>query len=73
MHIEPSQKARDLNLKPGEWQLFCPDCHFKVEKNTAAPPVCPDCGSRLHVAREDGNAHANNRLPNSDSRLSRGV
>jgi len=40
------------DLKPGEWQLYCPQCGFKHEKNAAARPICPDCGTRMQVAKE---------------------
>lgn len=54
MECDVSDKARALNLHPGEWQLFCPNCDFKEEKNAAINPTCPECGSRLHIASEKG-------------------
>lgn len=40
------------DLKPGEWQLFCPHCDYRGEKNTAEKSICPECGERMHVAEE---------------------
>lgn len=40
------------DLKPGEWQLFCPHCDYRGEKNTAEKSICPECGKRMHVAEE---------------------
>lgn len=49
---EPSEQAKALRLKDGEWQMFCIDCGYKADKNTAQSPLCPQCGNRLHLARE---------------------
>lgn len=56
MHVPVSDKARELNLQPGEWQLFCSVCDFKAEKNTAMNSRCPECGKQLHIASEPDSA-----------------
>lgn len=42
------------DLQKGEWQMFCPntECNFRLDKNEAASPICPNCGTRMHVANE---------------------
>lgn len=41
------EQMRPLDLKPGEFQLWCGNCGFKFPKNAAAVPECPDCRSRF--------------------------
>lgn len=47
-----SVKHIPKDLLPSESQMFCPNCGFTLEPNTAARPECPDCGERMRVASE---------------------
>lgn len=52
-HLTADEERRSPHhqLKPGEWQLWCRKCDFKVEKNAAAHPICPNCGDRFAIAK----------------------
>lgn len=52
MHIQVTDEARSLDLREGEWQLFCPTCGYRAEKNTAQSSKCPECQYGLHLVEE---------------------
>ena len=35
------------NAKVGDWIMYCPDCSFQHEPNTAAKAKCYECGSSM--------------------------
>lgn len=36
-------------LKEGESFLGCPNCWFRLNPQTAAKPVCPECGTSMRI------------------------
>lgn len=35
--------------QPKDQLLFCPDCTWQADEPVGMKPICPDCGSRLHM------------------------
>ena len=44
--------AKRVELVDGEFVMYCKECWWAADKNTAYPPTCPDCLSdRVFVIR----------------------